>query len=153
MRCAMTFALADCAVSRAQIRFRLMQRGFERPMIQREQHLFRLNIVALVEVDLRQLAGHLRSDGDGRERLGRADDVRVERHDFLDHSIDGDGHRGLRRTRFWTLRVACRHAGSTTLIPSKRPINRRWVAGIGESYILASTGACLNSLNSADTIV
>ena len=91
-----------------QIRFRLMQRGFERPMIEPEQHLLRLNIVALVEVDLSQLAGHLRSYGDGRERLGGADDVRVERHDFLDHSIDGDGHRGLRRARFWTLRVACR---------------------------------------------
>ena len=77
-------------------------------MIQPEQHLSGLNIVALVEVDVSQLAGHLRSYGDGGKRLNGADDVRVERHDFLDHPINGDGHRGLRCTRFWALRVACR---------------------------------------------
>ena len=33
-------------------------------MIEREQHLSRLNIVALVEVDVLELAGHLRSYGD-----------------------------------------------------------------------------------------
>ena len=81
-----------------QIRFGLVQRGFERPMIEREQHLPGLHVVALLEVDVFQLAGHLRSHGDGRERLDGADDVHVERHFLLDDSIDGDGHGGLRRS-------------------------------------------------------
>ena len=97
----MTFALAGLRGVARQIRFGLMQRGFERPTIEREQHLPGLHIVALLEVDVRQLAGDLRSHGDGRERLDGADDVHVERHVLLDDSIDGDGHRGLRRAGAW----------------------------------------------------
>ena len=47
MRCAMTLCVGELRGIALQIRFGLMQRRFERPMIEREQHLARLNVVAL----------------------------------------------------------------------------------------------------------
>ena len=83
----MTLALAACAVSRCQVRFGLIQRRFERPMVEREEHLPGLHVVALLEVDRLQLACDLGPHGDRRERLDSADDAHVERHFLLDDPV------------------------------------------------------------------
>ena len=91
-----------------QVRFGLIQRRFERPMVEREEHLPGLHVVALLEVDGFQLACHLCSHGDSREGLDRTDDVHVERHFLLDDPVDRDGNRGLRRACAGGLGVARR---------------------------------------------
>ena len=91
-----------------QVRFGLIQRGLERPMIEREEHLPGLHVVTLLEIDVFQLARHLCSHGDCRERLDCTDDVYVERHFLLDDSAHGDGNRGLRRACAGGLSVARR---------------------------------------------
>ena len=91
-----------------QVRFGLIQRGLERPMIEREQHLAGLHVVTLLEIDGLQLARHLCPYGDCRERLHGADNVHVERHFLLDDIAHGDGNRGLGRARAGGLSVACR---------------------------------------------
>ena len=47
-----------------EVGFRLLQGGFERPPVEREEHLPRTDVVAFLEGDGRQLAGELRVDGD-----------------------------------------------------------------------------------------
>ena len=77
-----------------EVRLRLLQRRFERTAVEREQDLPVRDVVAFGEVDAGQLARGLRADGDGRERLGRADDADFDRHRLLDHGADRDGYRG-----------------------------------------------------------
>ncbi len=91
-----------------QVRFGLIQRGLERSMIEREEHLPGLHVVTLLEIDVLQLARHLCPYGDCRERLHDTDDVHVERHFLLDDIAHGDGNCGLRRARARGLSVACR---------------------------------------------
>jgi hypothetical protein len=91
-----------------QVRFGLVQRCFERPVIECEEHLPFAHVVALLEIDGLQLACHLRPHGDGRKGLYGADDVDVERHLLFDYAIDGDGHRGRRGSWVGGLSVACR---------------------------------------------
>ena len=124
-----------------QVRFGLIQRGFERPMVEREQHLSGLHIVALLEVDGLQLAGHLGSHGDGRKRLDGADDVHVERHFLLDDPVDGDGNCGLRRAwRSGPARRSPNRPGALTLIPTNRHDKQAMDWMHGESCILAIPG-------------
>ena len=89
-----------------EVRFGLIQRRFERPVVEREQHLPGLHVVTLLEVDGLQLAGDLRAHGHGGKCLDRADDVHVERHILFDDLVDGDGNCGLRRACAGALRVA-----------------------------------------------
>ena len=76
-----------------EVGLRLLQRRFERPPIQREQDLPGRDVVAFGEVDAGQLAGGLRADRHGRERLGRADDADLDRHRLLNDRANRDGNR------------------------------------------------------------
>ena len=69
----------------------------ERSMVEREQYLALLDVVALREVDGFQFTGYLCAYRDGRESLNGADHVDVERHFLFDDRADGDRNRGLRR--------------------------------------------------------
>jgi len=136
-----------------EIRFGLIQCGFERAMVEREEHLTGLNVIALIEIDVFQLARDLSSDGYRRKCLGRSDDIDIERHDFLDNVIDRDGYCGLRCACVGTLSVAGRTGG-------KRDADRDEQAD-GQAIVMMHWGklhfneyeARLNSLNSADTIL
>ena len=61
----------------------LSQCRFERPAIQREEALPRLDEIALVERNLLELTGHLRTNRDRRVRFDVADRGDVHRHVFL----------------------------------------------------------------------
>ena len=78
-----------------QVRFCLVERGFERTRIQRKEHLAGLDVLTLAEIDRLELARHLGPDGHGRIGLDGADDLYVERHFLLEHRRDGHGNRGL----------------------------------------------------------
>ena len=54
-----------------EVRLRLLQRGFERPPVQREQHLTLLDVVAFLERDRGELAGNLRRGPPRWNRLQR----------------------------------------------------------------------------------
>ncbi len=88
--------LRDVAVER---RLRLLQRRFERPLVDLDDDLPFRHFVAFDEVHRRQLAGDLRADGHRRCGDHRADPLDRERHRLLHDRRRRDRHdlRVLRR--------------------------------------------------------
>jgi hypothetical protein len=91
-----------------QVGFGLIQRGFQRAWVEREEHLARLDVIALTEVDRFHLSGHLRPDGHGGKGFHCAHRAGVEGHVLLHDPVDGNGNRGLIRGSRGHIRVTGR---------------------------------------------
>src|ERR1700730_14679762 len=71
-------ALSCLRVSAGQGGLGLVDLRLKSTRIDREEAIALLDVIALLEVDLRQLAAHLRFDGDNRIRLNVADDLKFD---------------------------------------------------------------------------
>ena len=96
---------APASLSRVTLERRagLLQRRLERPTVKREELLTGLDVITLLEVDRRELAGDLRPDRNRGVRLDSADDAHLYRHLLADRRCSryGDARRRpvlLRRT-------------------------------------------------------
>ena len=79
-----------------EIGFALPQLGPDRTVIERKQEIALLDLLALLEMDLGDLAIDARLDHHGGDRLDGADRADLDRCVHLDHDI---GHDGLARRR------------------------------------------------------
>ena len=78
------FSLCDEGLIADQVCLRLLQRGFKRPAIDREEHLALFHEVAFVEVGRLQDAGDLRAHRNCGVRFDVADRGKVDRHITFD---------------------------------------------------------------------
>ena len=74
------FGLIEQRLIADEIRLRLLQRGFERPLIDREELVALLDDVSFVEESLFQLARDLRTDRNAGVRFDVSDRGDVDRH-------------------------------------------------------------------------
>ena len=100
------FGVCRLCLIALQVGLGLIERGFQRPVIQREKHLPGLDIIALLEIDRFEFSGNLRPDRHCGERLDRANDSHFERHVLLDDPGDRDRNGRLRRRAARPARIA-----------------------------------------------
>ncbi len=71
-------------------RLGLVQRGLERPLVERDEQLALLDVVAFYEMDGGELAGDLRAHRNRGRGDDAADALHDDRHRFLHDRRDGD---------------------------------------------------------------
>jgi len=86
------FRLAEKRHIALEVRIGLIDLGLERPWIDREEKIAFSHEVALVEMHLGELSGHLRAYADRRVRFHVADAVDVDRDIALRRLPDDDGY-------------------------------------------------------------